>query len=119
MPPPGTGVLSFGLVAIPVRIHTAIHSENVSFHLLHEKCGSRVRNRYNCPVCKDLVEREDLVRSFQHAKDQYVPITEEELENLEALISRNSSRLLQSIRFILKTLITSAPTKEGRSLTGY
>jgi DNA end-binding protein Ku len=31
-----------------------------------------------------VVEREDLVRGFQHAKDQYVPITEEELESLEA-----------------------------------
>jgi DNA end-binding protein Ku len=84
MPPPGTGILSFGLVAIPVRIHTATKSESVSFHLLHHKCGSRVRNRYNCPVCKDVVEREDLVRGFQHAKDQYVQITEEELESLEA-----------------------------------
>ncbi len=84
MPPPGTGVLSFGLVAIPVRIHTATHSEKVSFHLLHNKCGSRVRNQHYCPVCNIVVERADLVRGFQHAKDQYVPITEEELENLEA-----------------------------------
>ena len=84
MPPPGTGILSFGLVAIPVRIHTATHSENVSFHLLHDKCGSRVRNQHYCPVCNIVVERADLVRGFQHAKDQYVPITEEELESLEA-----------------------------------
>ena len=72
MPPPGTGVLSFGLVAIPVRIHTATKSENVSFHLLHEKCGSRVRNQYHCPVCNVVGERGDLVRGFQHAKDQYL-----------------------------------------------
>jgi DNA end-binding protein Ku len=84
MPPPGTGVLSFGLVAIPVRIYTATKSENVSFHLLHKKCGSRVRNQYFCPVCNVVVEREDLIRGFQHAKDQYVPITEEKLESLEA-----------------------------------
>ena len=84
MPPPGTGILSFGLVAIPVRIHTATKSENVSFHLLHKKCGSRVRNQHYCPVCSIVVERDDLVRGFQHAKDQYVPITEEELESLEA-----------------------------------
>jgi DNA end-binding protein Ku len=89
MPPPGTGVLSFGLVAIPVRIHTATKSENVSFHLLHKKCGSRVRNQYFCPVCNVVVEREDLVRGFQHAKDQYVPITEEELESLEAEANRS------------------------------
>ena len=89
MPPPGTGVLSFGLVAIPVRIHTATHSENVSFHLLHEKCGSRVRNQHYCSVCNVVVERADLVRGFQHAKDQYVPITEEELESLEAEANNN------------------------------
>ena len=84
MPPPDTGVLSFGLVAIPVRIHTATHSENASFHLLHKKCGSRVRNQYHCPVCNIVVERDDLVRGFQHAKDQYVQITEQELDSLEA-----------------------------------
>jgi DNA end-binding protein Ku len=84
MAAPGTGVLSFGLVAIPIRIHTATISENLSFHLLHKKCGSRVRNQNNCPVCNLIVERNDLVRGFQHAKDQYVRITEEELESLEA-----------------------------------
>jgi DNA end-binding protein Ku len=89
MPPPGTGILSFGLVAIPVRIHTATKSENVSFHLLHKKCGSRVRNQHYCPVCNVVVEREDLVRGFQHAKDQYVPISEEELESLAAEANRS------------------------------
>jgi DNA end-binding protein Ku len=81
--------LSFGLVAIPVRIHTATHSENVSFHLLHNKCGSRVRNQHYCPVCNIVVERDDLVRGFQHAKDQYVPVTDEELESLEAEANNN------------------------------
>src|SRR5918995_127255 len=89
MPPPGTGILSFGLVAIPVRIHTATKSENVSFHLLHNKCGSRVRNQYYCPICNIVVERGDLVRGFQHAKDQYVPVIEEELESLEAEANNN------------------------------
>jgi DNA end-binding protein Ku len=84
MPAPGSGILSFGLVAIPVRIHTATKGENVSFHLLHNKCGSRIRNQHYCPVCTVVVERDDLVRGFQRAKDQYVPITEKELESLEA-----------------------------------
>ena len=81
--------LSFGLVSIPVRIHTATKNENVSFHLLHNECGSRVRNQYHCPVCNLVVEREDLVRGFQHAKDQYVQITEEELDSLEAEANNN------------------------------
>ena len=76
-------------MAIPVRIHTATKSENVSFHLLHKKCGSRVRNQHYCPVCNVVVERQDLVRGFQHAKDQYVPITEEELDSLEVEANSN------------------------------
>jgi non-homologous end joining protein Ku len=43
MPAPGSGILSFGLVAIPVKIHTAINDQSVSFNLLHKKCGSRLR----------------------------------------------------------------------------
>jgi DNA end-binding protein Ku len=48
---------TFGLVAIPVEIHTAIHDTHVSFNLLHAKCGSRVRNRHLCRVCNVVVER--------------------------------------------------------------
>ena len=83
MAAPGTGILSFGLVAIPIRLHTAIHDERISFHLLHKKCGSRVRNQYLCPVCKVVVDRDELVRGFEVSKGKYVQFTEEELQSLE------------------------------------
>jgi DNA end-binding protein Ku len=83
------GVLSFGLVAIPVEIHTATKNETVSFNLLHAKCGSRVRNRNLCPVCNEVVERDDLVRGYELAKGQYVQVTDDELVALEA--ERNSN----------------------------
>ena len=80
----GNGVLSFGLVSIPVEIHSAIQDQGIHMHLLHKKCGSRVRNQWVCPVCKVVVERDDLVRGFELSKANYVQITEEELESLEA-----------------------------------
>jgi DNA end-binding protein Ku len=80
----GSGVLSFGLVSIPIEIHSAIQDQSIRMHLLHKKCGSRVRNQMFCPVCKVVVERSDLVRGFELSKGNYVPITEEELESLEA-----------------------------------
>ena len=83
MAAPGSGILSFGLVAIPIRLHIAIHDERIAFHLLHKKCGSRVRNQYQCPVCKVIVEREELVRGFEDSKGKYVQFTEEELQSLE------------------------------------
>ena len=53
-------------------------------HLLRKKCGSQVRNQIICPVCKVVIERSDLVRGFELSKGNYVQITEEELESLEA-----------------------------------
>ena len=80
----GSGVLSFGLVSIPVEIHSAIQDQSIRMHLLHKKCGSRVRNQMFCPVCKVVIERSDLIRGFELSKNNYVQITEDELESLEA-----------------------------------
>src|SRR5262252_1925661 len=89
MPPLRTGLLSFGLVSIPVQLHTATKDQHIAFHLLHDKCGSRVQNRYYCPVCNVTVERDDRVRGYEFAKDEYVQFTEAELESLETESSNN------------------------------
>src|SRR5215470_5583726 len=83
MPPLRTGLLSFGLVSIPVQLYTATKDQHIAFNLLHAKCGSRVQNRYYCPVCNVTVEREDRFRGYEFAKDQYFQFTDAELESLE------------------------------------
>jgi DNA end-binding protein Ku len=89
MPPLRTGLLSFGLVSIPIQLHTATQDQHIAFNLLHAKCGSRVQNRYYCPVCNEVVERDDRVRGYEFTKDRYVQFTEAELESLEAESSNN------------------------------
>jgi DNA end-binding protein Ku len=89
MPAPGSGILSFGLVAIPVKIYTAIEDQSVSFNLLHKKCGSRLRNRIFCPSCNQAVERHDLVRGFEYNKGEYTKFTDAELETIEAEANRS------------------------------
>jgi len=89
MPPLRTGLLSFGLVSIPVQLHTTTKDQRIPFHLLHDKCGSRIQNRYYCPVCNVTVERDDRVRGYELAKDQYIQLTEPELESLETESSNN------------------------------
>lgn len=90
MPPRsiGSGTISFGLVSIPVKLYPAASSQSVSFNLLHAKCGNRIRQQRFCPVCNEVVEREGLVRGYEFAKDQYVRISEEELEALEGEASQ-------------------------------
>ena len=87
--PINSGILSFGLVAIPVKLYPAIKDQSVRFHLLHNKCGSRVRNQFWCPVCNEAVERDGLVRGFEYTKGKYIQLTEEELDALEAEANRS------------------------------
>jgi len=80
----GTGTISFGLVSIPVKLYTATSSEAVSFNLIHAKCKGRIKQQIFCPTDNEIVERNDLVKGYEYAKNQYVLFTEEELDALEA-----------------------------------
>jgi DNA end-binding protein Ku len=79
-----SGTISFGLVSIPVKLYTAASSEQVSFNMLHKKCGTRVKMQFVCPTDNEVVERSDTVKGFEYSRGQYVLFTEEELKALEA-----------------------------------
>jgi hypothetical protein len=70
------------LVSIPVRLYTATQSHDVHFHLLHKKDGVRLQNVRWCPKDEKAVPWDEVVRGFEYAKGNYVPITEEDLEHL-------------------------------------
>ena len=76
----GSLTVSFGLVAIPVKLYTATQSANtISFNLLHNKDGSRLKQQYVCQKEGVVVERDDMVKGYEFAKDQYVLFTPVEL----------------------------------------
>ncbi len=76
--------VSFGLVSIPVKLFSATEaSRAISFNLLHKACGSRLKQQYMCVKEEVPVAREDMVKGYEFAKDQYVMFTPEELKALE------------------------------------
>jgi DNA end-binding protein Ku len=75
--------ISFGLVSIPVKLYTATSAQDVHFNQLHKQCGGRIRQKLHCPVEDVEVERGDIVKGFEVAKNQYVQFSEEELRALE------------------------------------
>ena len=82
--PIGSLTVSFGLVAIPVKLYTATQSANtISFNLLHKTDGSRLRQQYICQKEGVVVERDAMVKGYEFAKDQYVRFTPEEIKALE------------------------------------
>jgi len=76
--------VSFGLVSIPVKLYSATEaSRAVSFNMLHKACGSRLKQQYICIKEEVPVAREDIVKGYEFAKDQYVIFTPEELKAME------------------------------------
>jgi len=76
--------ISFGLVAIPVKLYSAtVSAERISFNLLRQKDGSRVKQQYVAVNDGKIVERSEMVKGYEFAKDQYVMFSAEELKALE------------------------------------
>ncbi|HVF64306.1 MAG TPA: Ku protein [Casimicrobiaceae bacterium] len=76
--------ISFGMVSIPVKLFSATQpSAGVSFNLLHAGCGSRLKQQYLCAREGVVVDRADMVKGYEFAKDQYVTFTPEELKEME------------------------------------
>src|ERR1700733_6799747 len=76
--------ISFGLVAIPVKLYSAtIAAERISFNMLHKKDGSRLKQQYVCAQEGTVVDRSEIVKGYEFAKDQYVMFSNEEIKELE------------------------------------
>ena len=79
-----SGTISFGLVAIPVKLFTTTESgKSVSFNMVHKTCGTRLQYRYYCPTDDAFVERDEISKGYEFAKGQYVLFTQEELKALD------------------------------------
>lgn len=91
-----TGTVTFGLVSIPVKLYTATSSHNISFNLLHSECKGRINLQNYCPQHERVVERSELVKGYQYEKDQYVIISDEDLDTIKPA----SSSAMEITQFI-------------------
>lgn len=86
----GSGVISFGLVNIPVKVFSASDSSNhISFNQLHGERKTRLKQQMYDPETGEIVTRDQIVKGFEYAKDQYVVFSEDELKALELATSRS------------------------------
>src|ERR1700674_566519 len=66
------GVISFGMVSIPVKLYTATEDKDISFNLLHKECGTRLKQQRWCPVHERAVGRSEMAGRYEYAKDEYI-----------------------------------------------
>jgi DNA end-binding protein Ku len=79
----GTGMISFGMVTIPIRTYSAGESSSaVSFNLLDGKTKTRLKQQY-INSAGDVVPRDRMVKGYEFSKDQYVTFSNDELKAME------------------------------------
>jgi DNA end-binding protein Ku len=94
------GAISFGLVHIPVTLHSATAENRMKFNLLDKSTMSPVGNKQVNKVTGEAMQREEIVKGFEVEKDQYVVLSPDEIKaalpkstqtiDMEAFVDRES-----------------------------
>jgi DNA end-binding protein Ku len=74
------GAISFGLVHIPVTLHSATAENRMKFNLLDKATMQRVGNQQVNKATGEATAREEIVKGFEVEKDQYVVLTPDEIK---------------------------------------
>src|SRR5260370_15868939 len=90
------GTLTFGLLAIPVKLYTAARSQRMNLHQLHKVCHTRLKQPLYCPHCNRQVDRSEVVRGYEYEKGRYVVINEDEIKK----ITPRSSTVMEIVAFV-------------------
>jgi DNA end-binding protein Ku len=77
-----SGAINFGLVTIPVKLFTAVRSNDMRFNFLHKTDGGRIYNERHCTVCGEKVEYADLVRGYEYEKGHYVTLSDDDFKSV-------------------------------------
>lgn len=84
MPSAHKGAISFGLVHIPISLHTATQDTDVRFNQLCKDDLSRVKYKKTCASCGKEVTTKDIVKGFEYEKDKYVIVTDDDFEKIKS-----------------------------------
>src|SRR6266550_4441321 len=74
------GAITFGLVNIPIELHTAVRDHRPRFRMLHSKDKSPVRFERVCIRDGHPVAWEDLVKGYEYQKGHFLVVTKEDFQ---------------------------------------
>ena len=74
-----SGSISFGLVNVPVKLYSAVHHQDLSFHQFQEGTNARIRNKRVSEKTGKEVAYEDIVKGYEVSKGHYVMVDPDEL----------------------------------------
>lgn len=84
------GSISFGLVYIPVTLHSTIKENDIGFNMIDKKTMSRVKYKKTCADCEGReVKQEDIVKGFEYEDGKYVIFEDKDFEKIKSKKDKN------------------------------
>ncbi|WCB96466.1 Non-homologous end joining protein Ku [Baekduia alba] len=74
------GTIAFGVVAVPIKLYSAVAPKTVHFHEVHLEDGARIEHRTFCSKEDKEVPRDDVVKGFEVRSGRYVVVDKEEID---------------------------------------
>lgn len=114
-----SGSINFGLVTIPVKLFTAVKTDELSFNLLHAKDEGRIKYERICSLEDKPVPWDEIVKGYEYEKGQYVLLTDEDFKK----VNPEATQSVDILEFVELDKINPMyfdkpyylePTKQGR-----
>jgi len=100
MKPIWSGHISFGLISIPVGLHSAVESsEHVSFRMLHKKDMAPIKYKKFCSKEDIEVPNDEIVKGYEVSKNKFAVVEEEELEEVQKSVGEGD-RSIEVLQFV-------------------
>ena len=114
-----SGAINFGLVTIPVKLFTAVRTNDLSFNMLHAKDEGRIKYERICSVDGKPVPWDEIVKGYEYEKGEYVIITDDDFKK----VNPEATQSVDILEFVELEKINPMffdkpyylePTKQGR-----
>jgi DNA end-binding protein Ku len=114
-----SGAINFGLVTIPVKLFTAVKTNEMSFNLLHAKDEGRIKYERVCSADGKPVPWDEIVKGYEFEKGEYVILTDEDFKK----VNPEATQSVDIVEFVELAKIDTMffdkpyylePTKQGR-----
>lgn len=82
------GTITFGLVAVPIKVYSATESKTVRFREVHAKDGSTIEHRRICTNDGKEVDYDEVVKGYEVGSGKWVELTDEEIDAAAGSLSK-------------------------------
>jgi DNA end-binding protein Ku len=91
-----TGVISFGLVSVPVKAYSATRDREIRFHQIERGSGARIKNEKISAATGEAVADDDIIMGYELSPGRHVTFEREEV----AALRPASTKAVQVLDFV-------------------